>query len=333
MKMVNEKVMYPANLTDCAWGFIDRNGNEVCDPVFSCARRFCDGLAAIEIDGKWGFIDSALNVVVKPQYRWVNDFSESRAVVCDEQGKLAVIDKNGDLIVNWGKFSVINSFSEGLASFELPTSNGAFGFFSLCGEVVIEPIYYRVSQFKCGRARACRAEHYFGNAVKYGYLGFEGSFVIPPQFTHCGQFSEELTYAAIEDKFKCVGVIDTFGNFVIPPLFQHIGDFSEGLAEYEERDGFGFINIKGERVIPARTSLFGVRSFKESRAVYWEDEDEALFGYINRSGVPITPTRFLEAEDFQDGLAKVVARDDNEGEDWYNAYIDLNGNTVWRQEY
>ena len=49
---------------------------------------------------------------------------------------------------------------------------------------------------------------------KYGYIDKSGSFVIPPQFDDCYEYSEGIASVEIDGKS---GFIDKQGDFVIPP--------------------------------------------------------------------------------------------------------------------
>lgn len=69
------------------WGFIDRTGKWVIQPVYGCAQPFSEGLALIgvrdQLGSRWryGFIDKTGATIIKPE------FSEARPFV----GKLAIV--------------------------------------------------------------------------------------------------------------------------------------------------------------------------------------------------------------------------------------------------
>ena len=39
------------------WGFIDKEGREIVEPVYDEVRNFHEGMAAVCMDGKWGYVD------------------------------------------------------------------------------------------------------------------------------------------------------------------------------------------------------------------------------------------------------------------------------------
>lgn len=76
------------------WGFIDPNGKEIIQPIYSAVQNFSDGRAAVKIDGRWGFIDKSGNYIVKPQYSDVWSYRNGRATVRDGD-QLKTLDSQG----------------------------------------------------------------------------------------------------------------------------------------------------------------------------------------------------------------------------------------------
>ncbi len=152
-----------------------------------------------------------------------------------------------------------------------PFSNGLgekVGFIDQTGNVVIEPqLFPGVSEFQSGLA-----EVHVSDGV---YIDKSGKTVISHKFYRGWTFSEGLAVAMPKDGDPGAGkwgYIDTSGDFVIPPKFDskngnYVWSFSNGFAKIE-------VNYK--------------------------------YGFINRSGEFKLPARFLAAESFSDGLARVV---------------------------
>jgi hypothetical protein len=140
------------------------------------------------------------------------------------------------------------------------------------------------------------------------------------------------------------GYIDVSGNLVIPPRFDHANPFSDGVAQVEINERWGYINKDGTFAISAR--FLRARSFNEGRAwVIIEGpcqmdypicgEKLALppstvtgihslafqtpaaierlralpvckYALIDKSGTIMTSLRFVESQDFSEGLAAVT---------------------------
>lgn len=67
---------YAAVKKNGRWGYIDKEGNMVIQPVFEDARSFANGLAAVKTDGKWGFIDAGGEMKIAAQFFDAKDFND-----------------------------------------------------------------------------------------------------------------------------------------------------------------------------------------------------------------------------------------------------------------
>lgn len=321
--MNSENELFPAPFTPQRWGYINRKGDVICRPWFKRADVFSCGLARVQIGSKWGYIDAAFNKVIPCQYSLAYTFHEFRATVKNLEEEYAVIDVNGTLVVPFGKFSFIAQFSNGLAVIREKIGDvEKEGFINKSGEVVIEPKYDRVRNFSDGLAPVrCTGES------KIGYINKSGEYVIEPRFSQALPFSERLASAQEERKW---GAIDTSGRFVIPQKFQFLDSFSEGLAAIDEPEGFGVVDRHGEIVLAPQQNILGINAFKEGRASFWEDDEERILGYLDNVGNVAMPVEYLDAEDFNNGIALVTAQ---KGEiDLFAAYIEKDGAIVWRDD-
>jgi hypothetical protein len=128
----------------------------------------------------------------------------------------------------------------------------------------------------------------------------------------CGGFAQKeagQTVARLEETLQPVvrdgkyGYINAKGEEVIPPRFDFAGRFfDDELALVRVGDKWGYVNARGEEVIPPR--------FDE--AVYLEDNGLIIvkandkFGYVNAKGEEVIPLRFDLAGGFAaNGLAPV----------------------------
>jgi hypothetical protein len=226
--------------------------------------------------------------------------------VADRQGRFGFIDRTGKIVIGFNRLPKgivdVSDFSEGLASFALPRPPGevaslAVGYIDETGRVVIAPGFFLGWPFRKGHALVGTIE---GQRI----INRQGQIV---EFDKnlLSEFSEGL--AAIEG-----GFIDQTGKQVISG-YQVTENFSEGLAAAATSRGakFGFINHKGEYVIPPTFEprrdqhMFpiGLAHFSEGLASVKVGQ---LWGYIDKKGKYAIPPQFYQAEDFSNGLAYVV---------------------------
>lgn len=153
---------------------------------------------------------------------------------------------------------------------------------------------------------------------KYGYINRNGQVVVRPRFDHGRSFSEGLGRFEMNGWF---GFVDRTGRVAIKPRFNAASDFSDGVALVTIPDGSCelcgetvYIDKTGEIVISMK-HLVGpsvrVRSFSEGLAILYSEYGQPKFpfnlpyGYIDKSGRIVIPSKFGDASDFREGLALV----------------------------
>lgn len=162
---------------------------------------------------------------------------------------------------------------------------------------------------------------------KWGYVDQKGKYVINPQFSDAGWFSDGL--ARVEDKDGKIGFIDKKGTYTIPSKYVNATIFHEGLAFVVEEGGHPVcINKKGDRVFEC-TAADGVSSFCEGIAPFYtlNDKEETRYGFYDKKGNVVINPQFKGAGFFHEGLAKVSNNDDKWG------FIDKNGKYVINPQF
>jgi hypothetical protein len=157
-------------------------------------------------------------------------------------------------------------------------------------------------------AEVKRSFHYFDTRCKE---------VFSLQCSAAESFSEGLAVVLAQKK---MGFIDKTGTIARP--------FREGLAvvavSFEDKPGrpllYGFINQKGEQVVPPRYTI--ASAFSEGLASVGQGTQD--FCYINPHAEEVLgPFRCEGAGPFQEGLARI-----QKGEAF--GYIDKRGQWVWK---
>jgi len=268
------------------YGFMNREGKIVIQPLFDKAYPFTDGLAAILKHDSWGFIDTMGRVVIEPEFVSVGLFSEGLATFEDKQnpGKKGYIDKVGHMVIK-PRFDAASNFRNGVARVGFATIKGKllswvadvglecdYKFIDRTGKFVPEPPPLHYATGEAGERIP------FRKGELAGYLDTKGKVVIQPQFQLASEFSEGLACVCKEGAF---GYIDPTGEWVIPPRFPHANDFSDGLAGVSFGDqGWAFIDRSGKVVIPGKFAwVYG--GFRHGVA---EVAFDGKRGYINKKG-------------------------------------------------
>lgn len=223
-------------------GFINQAGKWVIKPKYEYGCRFVDGLANVEINGKWGFINKSDEWVIKPIFTNSGGFHEGLASA-EINGKVGFINKSGKWIIEPKFEENFAYFSEGVANVKL---GGKVGFINKTGEWVIEPKFDIANDFKEGFAKV--QVNQANN--EWRIINKSGEFVTRSEQDYF--FSEGLRSDEVNGKW---GFVNQTGEWVIEPQFNKVEDFSDGLCLVEISGKQAYIDKTGNVVIsPAKLS-------------------------------------------------------------------------------
>ena len=254
----------------------------------------------------YGFINSEGKFIINPRYETAEDFSDSLAMVSSPGSGLYFINKNGDTAFD-NKFRIYKGFSEGYA---IIVDNFKKGYIDTSGRVVIKPTFSIANDFSEGLASVCYPDG------ERNVINKNGEIVIKSlPFLGVTSFVEGLASATVsservydkkkdpemEIKIFKIGFIDKKGEMVIPAKFNLVYPFSEGMA---------LVNVGGW------ISTHGIEQFIGGK-----------YGFINKDGNMVIKPRYSRAGSFSEGLAVVFV--DKQG--W--GYIDKRGNQIIKPKY
>ena len=296
-------------------GAIDKNGNLKIPLNFSLLRSFISGLAGACSQGvtrKCGYINSGGQWVIEPIYDEVWDFKDGFATVSLGKDGAVLDTKTGKYINEGGKKSA---------------------YIDARGEILGNKFFDKAYDFNEGMAPIGAGEESEGRL--WGFVDRSGNEVIPPKFgpglvSAVEQFSEGLAPALQGDwQEGKYGYIEKSGKFAIPPIYSQAANFSEGKAMVckdvrpPKRAGAdksypylpqhdvpvcSFIDRNAKLLFPLRSYYYG--NFHGGLATacrrdnYW-DAPSPSCGYIDANGKLVIGERFISAEDFKNGYAKV----------------------------
>ena len=140
---------------------------------------------------------------------------------------------------------------------------------------------------------------------KAGYIDQKGRVVVPPTLSFYGNSGEEFHNGLLSR--LDAPYIDTTGKSAFNGFDG--GDFSEGLAlaRRVKEKLWGYIDTTGQFVISPRFESNAnnhISSFSDGLAMI---ATEGKAGFIDHSASFVIKPQFLEARDFHEGMARVVA--------------------------
>lgn len=224
------------------------------------------------------------------------------------------VKKGTTEIVITGNWQEADLFYSGLSKVKL---NDKYGFINCKGDVVIPYIFDKAENFSSGFCIA-----YIND--KPMLYNSRGKKIVDSIYDEFGELHEGLISVMKNNK---LGFIDTNGKLKIPLLLNYFpmaeqdrpyfhdgrcAVFQEFNINNESQTKFGFINKKGEWVIPAKYEIWGGAGinryprFSEGLAVVYNGKK---FGYIDVNNKTVIPMIFDGAEDFAEGRAAIRKRD------------------------
>lgn len=255
---------------------------------------------AITKNGRKGFINMHGEVVIQPQFQAAIGFSEGLCAVRID-GRYGFISTQGELCIP-ARYDYATIFREGLALVYL---DGKPLFINASGTVAFTSDYKQMIAFKDGRA------YVQTNSEKWGILDRQGKLLVDTIYGHIGQFDhgfaivhgpDHQEYESEDKKQNLqVSVIDASGKMLFPyGKFKSIDDYNEGYfkVDFPERKGNvsvdAIVNIQGEIVFALP-----------------ENQKSWINGNVH------------------DGIIQVSLPLNKRSEDYYGAYLTLNGRMVY----
>ncbi|MBE9488187.1 MAG: WG repeat-containing protein [Bacteroidetes bacterium] len=125
-------------------------------------------------------------------------------------------------------------------------SKNFWGFINQYGEWIIKPKFANCTNFS--NAGIAKVSIKKNNKTLYGFINKSGEYVIKPLFLSLTTFKHGLSIAQAQSELY--GVIGVSGKWIITPKYDRLTRFQYELSKATYRNKVGFIDIKGEWVIP-----------------------------------------------------------------------------------
>lgn len=255
------------------------------------AERFI----TVKQGGKWGLLDQSGAVVLPFKFDFI-DVDDNGDISLREDEKNGKADSSGRIFIPVAYSSVGTFGTDGLAEVSAGRSSAII---NRRNEVVLDGPFSGLDRFD---GQSLFRARYQG---KWGVLSLEKTWAIQPKFFYIGTLAKNGLALAKPDAERH-GFIDRAGNWVISPdKFETAWAFADdGLAPAMLNGKWGFINAKGEWIVPPI-----------SEGDIWPDdfgENGVTFvlvggkyGLIDRTGRMVVPPQYEKARYFQNGMADV----------------------------
>lgn len=324
------------------WGMIDQKGNEVIPLEYEYLGKESEGLIKAQKNNLLGFINRKNETIIDYQYFKALDFKNGKSIVrqSEESRERELIDRNGRIIFSTkdkitSEFSdySIESYSNGLlvANYaNVPTfeqineygdvediitnelynvnlSEEGFHLIDTTGKTVEIPgISYKdissIGNFSDNLLRISTSDQvYFINEK------LEIVLQVPSEIKAIAitNFHEGLAYFISEETEK-YGFINLKGEVVIPAIYDNVTDFEDGKAWVQKEHQFYSIDQKGNKILTVDISNLGYFYYEFNSFSNWNENYQAYprKGVINEEGKEIIPMLSHCIDYLGDGLFK-----------------------------
>ena len=276
---------------DGKWGYSNKKGEVVIPCQYESCGFFSDGMAWVGKDMKFGYIDTTGVLIIMPEYDGVQNFFNGLAITQKLKYK-GIIDKKNNIKIPF-KYEDLFIANDG---FIHAKQNQQWGMITLDGKQLINPIYDNDFEFENNLAVVRRAN-------KYGVINRAGIEVIVCKYdgltsTNKGDFIV-LVRKSYENRYY--GVVDSTDKIKIPIVYKNIEKAVNNFFIVENDNGAALLNamndtivdFKSKKIIPGNTNLLAVSTKND----YW--------GYINLKGDTIIPFLYSDANAFINNFAIV----------------------------
>lgn len=254
-------------------------------------------------DGKWGYINERGEVVVPAEFASATFFYGGFGIVQYKNGRCAYVNSLGKVVFPEA-IKFCGTFSEGLATVQVSNRFGVapeFMEINENGNLVFPARFASLGDFVDGLAPARGS-----GATKCGYIKKDGAWAIKPSFDDCRRFAGGLAVVESGTAFRKCGYIDRKGSVVVPVKFERCSDFSDGVASVAV-----YLTLKDQFLADTSVGRFLLRRLHPVNDVYWESPTVSTWyprlswGYITPSGNWTISPRYQIARPFSEGIAAV----------------------------
>lgn len=297
------------------WGYIDAKGNMAIPAMYDDVYGFSCGSARVWMGEDLLFINKKGVRQTTPSYDYAYTFYYNHSVV-EMDDKEGLMNNKFEMTIQPYFYYLDYMGDNGLVAAKRE-SDSKWEYVNAKGETKIAAMYDGASGFQDGVAVVTMGS-------KQGAINKSGEFTIQPTHEY-GLWNMGKGLLCYGDKNEKVGILDKNGNVVVSPVYYDLGSVSDGLIQTVGKKQCGYLNTKGELVIPE--IYYSTYPFYEGQAWVKQNEDGAWMSIDKKNSVV-----FYLAKDetprggFHNGLALV------ETEDGYK-YVNQKGALVYTWTY
>jgi len=198
---------------------------------------------------------------------------------------------------------ILTTVSFGQETLAMYRENGLWGVINLKGEVIVEKKYGEARIFSSGMAKVGKDKFINTKGEVFKVRNY-----IKRNFLSAREFKDGLLAVKVSNSW---GFLNNKGELVVPTIYKYITDFDGGYAVARKKEGFFIIDKTGkeQKVINNHNKKVAyIKKFSEGLAPI---EIAGLWGYVDTKGEIVIPAIYLAVGYFKGGLAWARTKKNN----------------------
>ncbi len=279
----------------------------------------CFGVKIAEWKYMYGYMDINGNVIIEPQYTNAGQFTDGKAVVGLEEGKYAIIGKEGNIELQFDSYYT-PQISEGIIVFSTNYGNYdiRYGYMNIDGTMLTDEMFYFADVFNNGVAIVQMDE---AGDYEYKLINKAGKFVIEESnISYINRIGDkylsvskgsDLYLGYIDTMYSKNAIFDLEGKQLTDYSYYNVSSITEELisvcddtstfiidgngkaaAKYPKLNGIGYISSVG-RLIKADIDGDLIYLNKDGKIVWQSDNTMALGDGVTVEYHKYRPDRFM----------------------------------------
>lgn len=298
------------------WGMISPSGEVLFNDEFKEKPTIVrdDRFMVRNADGLWEiYTAEAKPQKVGTEYAFASMYQNGIALVAEKNKTISLIDRDGKIVKSLDKIDgksveEVQRFSEGYAIFK---SDKYYGVINEKGEKVIDAKYLKLNACSDGKFVALdrkyedEAKKDSSTNLKFDVLDKSGKVILSLSMTKYKDFGSFFQNGLLDvyieaQNEKCGGIINDKGEVVIKPTakIKKVGQIRGKHFTYNNGDGWGLMNLKGESVIRAKYDLLYFASDDMMIAMTKKDGGSNVYKIIDFEDNQIGPDTYDDAYPF-----------------------------------
>lgn len=219
-----------------------------------------------------------------------------------QDSSVGYIDKNKKVIIPTslglkpGDYNAIPKFTEGYAVFK---KGNKYGLIDKTGKLILPYEYNSISLNTKPTLNMVVSKQISGK-TKYGVINLQQEMIVPFDYDF---IYKDGQYFVVKKNYR-YGLKDITGKDILPLDYDVLVIYPEDkVAKAQIGNDYGFIDLKGTWLFKKSKLVYDLYGYSQGMIVC---KVNSKFGYLNLKGEEVIPTQYDKAEEFNKyGLAKV----------------------------